>query len=111
MADKGYQGILKIHHNSVTPKKKPKNGRLSQEDKKRNRELSSERVIVEHINHKLKVFKILSERYRNRRQRFKLRFNLIAGLYNYELKFENNISKTYNTEVAQLISSPSLIPE
>ena len=33
----------------------------------------------------LKVFHILSERYRNRRRRFGLRFNLIAGLYNYEL--------------------------
>ncbi|MEG4234701.1 IS5/IS1182 family transposase, partial [Microcoleus sp. Pol11C3] len=28
---------------------------------------------------------ILSERYRNRRRRFGLRFNLIAGIYNYEL--------------------------
>jgi len=27
----------------------------------------------------------LAEKYRNRRQRFGLRFNLIAGLYNYEL--------------------------
>ena len=33
----------------------------------------------------LKVFRILSERYRNRRKRFGLRFNLIAGLYNFEL--------------------------
>lgn len=35
-------------------------------------------------NHK--VFRILSERYRSRRRRFKLRFNLIAGIYNYELR-------------------------
>jgi len=28
----------------------------------------------------------LAERYRNRRKRFGLRFNLIAGLYNYELR-------------------------
>jgi len=28
----------------------------------------------------------LSERYRNRRKRFKLRFNLIAAIYNMELK-------------------------
>jgi hypothetical protein len=27
----------------------------------------------------------LLERYRNRRKRFSLRFNLIAGLYNFEL--------------------------
>ncbi|MCA1626568.1 MAG: IS5/IS1182 family transposase, partial [Acidobacteria bacterium] len=29
--------------------------------------------------------RIIAERYRNRRKRFALRFNLIAGLYNYEL--------------------------
>nr|WP_084763132.1 MULTISPECIES: hypothetical protein [Nostocales] len=43
-------------------------------------------VVGEHINRKLKIFKILSDRYRNRRKRFGLRFNLIAGLYNYELR-------------------------
>ncbi|MGL5922439.1 MAG: IS5 family transposase, partial [Chroococcidiopsis sp.] len=31
-------------------------------------------------------FKILSLTYRNRRKRFGLRFNLIAALYNYELR-------------------------
>ncbi|MBT7069820.1 MAG: IS5/IS1182 family transposase, partial [Anaerolineae bacterium] len=38
-----------------------------------------------HVIGKLKVFRILSERYRNRRKRFGLRFNLIASLYNFEL--------------------------
>ena len=33
----------------------------------------------------LKIFRILSERYRNRRKRFGLRFNLIAAIYNMEL--------------------------
>jgi hypothetical protein len=35
--------------------------------------------------HSLKTFHILAEHYRNRRQRFSLRFSLTAGLYNYEL--------------------------
>jgi hypothetical protein len=35
---------------------------------------------------KLKVFRILLERYRNRRRRFGLRVNLIAAIYNYERK-------------------------
>ncbi|MBE9205855.1 IS5/IS1182 family transposase, partial [Nostoc sp. LEGE 06077] len=56
------------------------------EDKKSNRDLAKVRVVGEHINRKLKIFKILSDRYRNRRKRFSLRFNLIAGLYNYELR-------------------------
>ncbi len=86
LGDKGYQGIHKIHAKSRIPKKKPGGGELSREDKKSNQELAKIRVVSEHINRKLKVFKILSDRYRNRRKRFGLRFNLIAGLYNYELR-------------------------
>ncbi|MDQ3634843.1 MAG: IS5/IS1182 family transposase, partial [Acidobacteriota bacterium] len=40
----------------------------------------------EHIIRHLKIFRILSERYRNRRRRFMLRVNLIAGLYNYAIE-------------------------
>ncbi len=86
LVDKGYQGIKKLHPNSQVPKKKPRNGELSSSDKKTNRELARKRVIGEHVNRKLKIFKILADRYRNRRKRFGLRFNLIAGLYNYELR-------------------------
>ncbi len=86
LADKGYQGIQKFHPYSRTPKKKPRGNDLSPEEKKKNRELARVRVVGEHIHRRLKVFRILSERYRNRRKRFALRFNLIAGLYNYELK-------------------------
>ncbi len=86
LADKGYQGIAKIHPTSRTPKKKPRGASLSVEDKHWNRHLAKLRVVGEHVNRTLKIFKILSERYRNRRKRFGLRLNLIAGLYNYELK-------------------------
>ena len=86
LVDKGYQGIQKLHANSEVPQKKPRKGTLSDEGKKRNRELARERVIGEHVHRKLKIFKILADRYRNRRKRFGLRFNLIAGLYNYELR-------------------------
>lgn len=91
LGDKGYQGIKKYHSQSLTPKKKPKDLRLSQEDKRQNQQLAHQRIIIEHINKKLKIFRILSEKYRNRRRRFGLRFNLIAGLYNYELMRANAI--------------------
>ena len=42
-------------------------------------------ISIEPVNAKLKVFRIVGERYRCRRRRFGLRFNLIAGLYNFEL--------------------------
>lgn len=90
LGDQGYQGIHKLHANSRIPKKKPRGGALNREQKKSNQELAKVRVVAEHINRKLKIFKILSDRYRNRRKRFALRFNLIAGLSNYELR----LSKT-----------------
>ncbi|MDR9778345.1 IS5/IS1182 family transposase, partial [Rhizobium hidalgonense] len=48
-----------------------------------NREISRRRIVIEHINRQLKCFRILSERYRNRRRRFGLRANLIAGIVNW----------------------------
>jgi hypothetical protein len=86
LQDRGYQGIDRYHTNSVIPKKKPRNGALSASDKQHNRRLSGERIGIEHINRRLKIFRILQQRYRNRRRRFGLRCNLIAALYNYELK-------------------------
>jgi IS5 family transposase len=89
LADKGYQGILNLHLNSQTPKKKSKKATLTKADRCYNRTLAQQRVVAEHVNRRLKIWRILSERYRNRRKRFGLRFNLIAGLYNYELALKN----------------------
>jgi len=47
--------------------------------------------MIEHINRKLKVFRILSSRYRNRKHNFGMRFNLIAGIYNYEVKYRDQL--------------------
>ena len=85
LADSGYQGLSKLHAKSKTPKKKPRKAELTDEQKESNRELARRRVVVEHAIRNLKIFRILAERYRNRRTRFSLRFNLIAGLYNYDL--------------------------
>ena len=83
-ADSGYQGITKLHANSVLPKKSTKNCPLSKQDRKQNRNISRKRIAVEHVIALVKRFRILSERYRNRRKRFSLRFSLIAGICNFE---------------------------
>ena len=85
LADKGDRGIKKIHERSRTPMKKARKKSLSKEHKNFNKQLAKERIIVEHVHRRLKIFIILSSRYRNRRRRFGLRINLIAGIYNYEL--------------------------
>lgn len=86
LTDSGYLGLQKLHAKTQMPKKKSKRNPLSQEDKKKNAALSSERVINENVIGLLKRFKIIADRYRNRRKRFCLRFNLIAGIYNWELQ-------------------------
>ena len=85
LADTGYLGIDKINKNSKIPHKKSKYNKLTKKQKDENKELSSVRIFVENVIACVKKFKILSERYRNRRKRFGLRFNLIAGIYNFEL--------------------------
>ena len=74
IVDSGYQGLQKIHSNTLLPKKKRKN----------NTNIASQRVSNEHAIGFIKRFKIVADRYRNRRKRFGLRFNLIAGICNYE---------------------------
>ncbi len=86
LAAAGYQGLAAFHANSQTPAKKTKLHPLSQDQKASKRALSRARSLIEHIIRRLKIFRILSERYRNRRKRFGLRFNLIASIYNLELK-------------------------
>jgi uncharacterized protein (DUF2344 family) len=83
--DSGYQGIKKLHANSELPIKSTKKHPLTTEQKKENHILSSSRVLVEHVIRKLKIFRIIAERYRNRRKKFGLRLNLIAALCNYQL--------------------------
>ena len=85
LADSGYQGIQDYFPNSEIPKKSSKHYKLTKEDKSNNRKLSQRRIGIENVNAVLKVFRILSGRYRNRRRRFALRTALICGIYNYEL--------------------------
>ncbi len=85
LADSGYLGLGKCHANSQTPHKGSKLHPLTRQQKRGNRQLARERFVAEHVIRSLKIFRILSERYRNRRKGFGLRFNLIAALYNHEL--------------------------
>jgi hypothetical protein len=83
--DTGYLGIIKWHTKTNMPHKKSKLHPLTDEQKRANKLLASKRIFVEHVIGVIKRFKIIADRYRNRRKRFGLRFNLIAGIYNYEL--------------------------
>ena len=82
LADTGYQGVDKLHHNSQIPHKKSKHHPLTPQQKQQNYALASRRIRVEHVLRILKRFRILSSTYRNRRKRFGLRLNLLAAIAN-----------------------------
>src|SRR5258708_2369113 len=65
IVDTGYQGIQNTHSKTRKPKKKSKKNPLTKSEKKENRAISSDRVMVEHVIRKIKVFRIMGERYRN----------------------------------------------
>lgn len=83
LADSGYQGLDKIFSKCLTPKKKSKLHPLTNQDKELNHLISSNRIPIEHVNGQLKIFRILSERYRNRKQSFFSRALFLCSLYNF----------------------------
>lgn len=85
LADAGYQGIKKIIPQAHTPKKASKHHPLTSQDKQQNRALSIQRSKIENVFGFLKRFKIFATKYRNRRKRFGLRFNLFAAIANYDI--------------------------
>lgn len=86
IVDSGYIGIKNFQRTSLVPKKRSRRKALTKDDKQANRHIALERVLNENVIGRLKRFKILSDRYRSRRKRFGLRFNLLAGIYNREIE-------------------------
>ena len=68
LADSGYQGMHKLHKNSILPVKKKKGQPLSAEDKAHNKALSKQRVFIEHINRRCKIFRIVKDVYRGKQK-------------------------------------------
>ncbi|MDR0632591.1 MAG: transposase family protein [Holosporales bacterium] len=86
-ADSGYQGIQHDHEESEYPYKKPKNGNLTAEEKEYNTALFKFRVRVENVLGQIKVFRILQQRYRNKRIKFNIKFRIVAGVVNLKNGF------------------------
>ena len=86
LGDSGFQGLAKLHAKSRTPHKRWRKAiPLTPEQHAFNHTLASERVLVENVIRRLKVFRVLKETYRHRRRRHGLRVHLLAGLYNHDL--------------------------
>jgi hypothetical protein len=75
--DSGYQGS-----DLQVPKKKPRAGQLSDEEKRSNRRLAKERIVAEHGIGKMKIWRVAADRYRNPPRRHTVMMKNVAGLHN-----------------------------
>ncbi len=69
-ADLGYQGIDCIYKNTIIPHKKSKNNPLTEEQKRENRESAKIRIVVEHVNRRCKIFRIVKEVFRGKHKNY-----------------------------------------
>jgi DDE superfamily endonuclease len=91
---KDYPDIITPHKKAPKKRKtkenpKPETTHLSDEQKEFNHALSSKRCRIENKICEIKLFKIHAERYRNRRKKVGLRFNLTCGLINFQKKLRD----------------------
>lgn len=81
--DTGYQGYEPDDVHTFQPRKKPKGGELTLEDKERNATIASQRIGVEHSIGGVKVFRIVHDVFRNMREGFDdLVMETACGLHN-----------------------------
>ncbi len=86
--DTGFQGYAPDNTTTHQPKKKPKNGQLTADEKAHNRLISSERMGVEHSIGGAKVFRIVRDVLRHRLPGFAdLAMETSCGLHNLRLDF------------------------
>lgn len=94
--DRGYVGVQNDYPdlNSEVPFKKRSPGRgkrgvkakeLTNEQKRFNQKLSKERVVVEHTISRLKKFRVMAHKFRNRLKHYDTMTNIVCGLTNFRI--------------------------
>ncbi len=107
--DKAYIGENQI----TTPYKKPKNGELTESQKKENKALSSNRIFVEHLIRFIKVFKVVQERFRLHKSRYKSVLLTVCGLVRLRIGslILEIIESSESGQVIDVMMSHSFIPK
>jgi len=86
--DTGFQGYAPDHVTIIQPKKKPRGGALTLEEKAQNTAISKQRITVEHSIGGVKVFAIVHHVFRNLKPAFDdLVMETACGLHNLRLDF------------------------
>lgn len=85
--DLGYLGVAPNHPrlDIRLPARKGRGKPRRPADVRRNRVLARQRIGVEHVIRRCKIFRVLGETYRQARERYNLLFQIVAGLVNLRL--------------------------
>jgi len=85
--DLGYLGVARDHPHLhvLLPQKKRRGHPRRAVDQRRNRALARQRIAVEHVIRRCKIFRVLGDTYRQARERYNPIFQVIAGLVNFRL--------------------------
>ncbi len=107
--DKAYIGETQI----ITPHKKPKKGKLTENQVQENKALSSNRIFVEHLIRVVKVFKVIQERFRLHKNRYKSILLTVCGLVRLRIGslILEIIESSKSGEVIDVRMSHSFLPK
>ena len=83
LLDSGFQGAADYFPNALLPYKATKNNPLTAEQRAWNTMISKLRVVIEHINRQLKIFRICKETYRGKGESGLRRVKIVAALVNH----------------------------
>lgn len=85
--DLGYLGVARGHPalRVVLPGKKRRGHPRRVVDRHRNRTRARQRIVVEHVIRRCKIFRVLGDTYRQARERYNPIFQVVAGLVNFRL--------------------------
>lgn len=87
LQDLGFQGYKPKGVVVIQPMKKPKGRELTEEQKRANRQISRQRVVVEHAIGGVKIWRMVKEQIRSWCHRLRDRVMYLAcGLHNFRLK-------------------------
>jgi len=82
-ADAGYQGLAKLIANAFTPIKRPRNRKLTPEERAYNRALAKLRIRIEHVNRRCKIFRVTKDVYRGKHRHIQKTWTVVSALVNY----------------------------
>jgi hypothetical protein len=86
--DTGFQGYEPQNTTTYQPKKKPRDGELTQEEKDKNRTISQQRIFVEHSIGGVKICRIVHDIFRNHKPDYEdLVMETACGLHNLRIDY------------------------